>query len=435
MAMAVIGFVDLFSDLGTVAAVIQRTELSDRLLSSILWFNVAIGVGVAIALWYVAPMAAKIFGEDRLNPLMRFLAVTFVIAGFRSLPQALLQKSLAFSTLAKLEIANAAVSSSTVVWSALSGQGVWSLAYQTLATVLFMTISMWIVQPWRPRVSFNWKELKDVFSYSLNLTVFNVFNYFARNADNLLIGKFLGAQDLGYYDLAYRLMMYPLQAIWSVLGRVMFPVYAKLKEDHARFGSAYLKVASSIGLLAFPAMIGLMLVAQPFVLTVYGAKWEPMVPVLAILAGIGALQSVGTTTGVIYQVTGRTDWLMRWGIVAGTIIVVAIAIGLRWGIVGVAWAYAAINLILVYPAYAIPFRLIGLRFPQLLSALWPPFASSIAMAGAVLGVKALIEPVVSASASLFILLITGVTAYVFATWTLNRAHLRDLLSTFGMRIG
>jgi PST family polysaccharide transporter len=281
---------------------------------------------------------------------------------------------------------------------------------------------------------FDWQQLKGVLNYGLNLTGFSVFNYFARNADNLLIGRFLGATELGYYDMAYRLMMYPLQTLWSVLGRVLFPIYAQMQSDHARFGAAFLKVSASIALIAFPAMIGLMLVAKPFVITLFGVKWEPMIPVLVILAGVGAVQSVGTTVGYIYQTKGRTDWLLRWGIFAGTVTVVAFVIGVQWGIIGVATAYAVAALLLTYPSFAIPFRLIDMRVSQLLVALWRPCIATMIMAGVVLAAKLLIGARLGPASSLSILVVAGAASYMVATWWIDRSHLRELAGAFGVRV-
>src|SRR6185295_15034946 len=154
---------------------------------------------------------------------------------------------------------------------------------------------------WRPDFAFNWNEAKSVMHFSLNLTAFNVFNYFARNADNFLIGRYLGEQSLGYYDLAYRLMIYPLQGISAVIGRVMFPLYSQLQDDLGRFRNAYLSIAWAIAFVAFPLMLGLMSVAQPLVLTLWGDQWTQVVALLLIFAPLGAIQSVATTVGSIYQ--------------------------------------------------------------------------------------------------------------------------------------
>lgn len=170
------------------------------------------------------------------------------------------------------------------------------------------------------------------------------------------------APDLCYYTLAYRILLFPIQNISGVISRVMFPIYSRFQEDNKRFVEAYFKVAKIIAFISFPLMMGVMALAKPLVLTFLGPKWEPVILLIMILAPVGLVQSIGTTTCSIYQAKGRTDWMFRWGVAAGIVVVAAFSIGIKWGIVGVAVAYAIASiLILGYPNFAIPFRLINLN--------------------------------------------------------------------------
>jgi O-antigen/teichoic acid export membrane protein len=156
----------------------------------------------------------------------------------------------------------------------------------------------------------------------------HILNYFARDADNFLIGRYLGAQELGLYDLAYRVMLYPLHLVSWSLGRALFPVYARIQMNHVRLGAAYLKVTGAIALIVFPMMLGLVAVAEPFVQTVFGAAWSSITPLLFILGPLAAHQTICTTVGYIYQATGRTDVLLRWGAGIGTLTVASFVVGL-----------------------------------------------------------------------------------------------------------
>lgn len=427
MAMVVVGFVALFKDLGTSAAVIQRKNISNELLSSIFWVNTGFGLLAMIVLIAVSTLVANFYHESRVAPLLMVLSLTFFISGLSILQYSLLERNLAFNRLAKLEISATLFGSIVGIGSAILGYGVWSLVYQSLAVTTVTTILLWIFSTWRPKMIFHWIEVKSVSSYSLNLTGFNIFNYFARNADYLLIGRFLGAQNLGYYTLAYNIMLYPLQNISGVIGRVMFPVFSQIQNDDALFRSAYLKVASAIALITFPMMLGLMALSKQLVLTVFGSQWVPVILLLMILAPVGLVQSIGTTVGTIYQAKGRTDWMFRWGIAAGILVMVAFVIGMQWGIVGVAAAYAVASLLLVYPAFAIPFRLINLRVRDLGTVLWRPFLSSLFMLVVVLLLKAALPADLSSGFSLGILIPTGVIAYILVSWMLNREQIRQIL--------
>jgi len=433
MVMVVVGFVGLFKDLGTSAAVIQRKGVSDELLSSIFWVNVAFGVLAMVVLFVLSPLGASLYHEPRLTPLLGVLSLTFFISGLSVLQQAILERDLAFHTLAKVEISAIACGSVVAVGLAMLGAGVWSLVYQSLTVTLVTTVLLWVSSAWRPKMIFCWTEVKLVSSYSLNLTGFNIFNYFARNADYLLIGRFLGAQDLGYYTLAYRIMLYPLQSISAVIGRVMFPVYSQIQDDDVMFRRVYLNVAGSIALITFPMMLGLMALSGPFVLTAFGSQWRPVILLLMIFAPVGLAQSIGTTVGAIYQAKGRTDWMFRWGVAAGILVIIAIVIGLQWGVVGVAAAYAIVSVILSYPSLAIPFRLINVRFSELGAVLWRPFLSSLLMLGLLLVLRAALSTDLPSRLTLGILVPTGIIAYFSACWMVDRDQLQRILGL--VRVG
>jgi PST family polysaccharide transporter len=434
MATVIISFVDLFSNLGTAAAIIQQRTLSRELISSLFWLNVAFGVAVTAVLFLLAPLLAGLYREPRLVEVMQCLALTLCVGGLRSVHQALLQRELAFDTLAKVEIAAGLLSLVGGVVLAVLGFGVWSLVVQSVVWNVFMTVLVWIFSRWRPQMVFEWASIKTVARYSLNLTGFSVFNYFARNADKFIIGRYLGAQALGNYDLAYRLLLYPINAISSVVGRVVFPAYAKIQDDNAQLRRTFLKIAAAIAFVSFPVMFGLMVVCDQFVLTFFGAKWAPMIKVIAVLAPIGALQSIGTTVGTIYQAKGRTDWLLWWGVAAGSLTVLSFIIGLPWGIEGVATSYAAMSLALTYPALAIPFRLIDLKVRDLGEALWRPFAASFIMVLATLCVRAIVPSGVGHASQLAILVTAGLVSYSAAIWWLGRGELLEFRSLFGRRV-
>jgi O-antigen/teichoic acid export membrane protein len=429
MALVVIVFVTVFKDLGTAAAVIQQRTLSDRQLSSIFWVNVAFGFIATVLIFVSAPLVAYFYHEERLTPILEVLSLSFVISGIGILQQALLERELAFRALAKVE--TIAVTSGAIVGvgSALLDARVWSLVYQALSIAIVTTVLLWVSSAWRPRLVFDWTEVKAVSNYSLNLTGFNIFNYFCRNADYLLIGRFLGAQDLGYYTLAYRIMLFPVQSIIMIVTRVMFPVYSQLQDDDARLRRAYLKVAGIVALITFPMMFGVMALSKPFVLSVFGSEWMPIVVLLVILAPVGLIQSVETTVGAIYQAKGRTDWMLRWGIAEGLLTVIAFVIGLRWGIIGVAAAYAVVTFALVYPNFSIPFRLVNLRVRDLGWALWRPLLSSLLMFVSLMGLKtALLPTSLSDGLTLVLLVPIGVIIYLAATWVLNQDQVREILS-------
>lgn len=429
MATIVIGFVSIFRDLGTSSAVIQRKHITEDLLSSIFWVNVVFGLVAAIFLYLISPCIASFYHEPMVDPLLQLLSLTFLISGLSSLQKAILEREMAFNKLAMLEIMATFSGAVVGIGAAFMGYGVWSLALQALAVTSVTTILLWTVSRWSPKAVLSWPEIKSVMNYSLNLTGFSIFNYFVRNADYLLIGKFLGARDLGFYTLAYRIMLYPLQSITSVLARAMFPAFSQIQDDDERFRRIYLKMVWSIALITFPMMLGLIVLAEPFVLVIFGQSWRPVSLLLIILAPVGMLQSVAASVGVIYQAKGRTDMMFRWGLVTGVISVFVFYLGLRWGITGVALSYAILSLFLIYPNFSIPFKLINLPVAVLGKMLALPFMCSMVMLTAVLGIKMLLLERAPDDMQLVILVPLGIAVYMLATWSLNRDQFKQALDT------
>jgi PST family polysaccharide transporter len=373
------------------------------------------------------------YQETRVISVLQALSATLFISSFGILQQSLLERSLSFNSLAKLELASVIFGALVGVGLALVDAGVWSLVFQSLATVSLSTILLWSSSSWRPRLELHWTEVKSVSRFGLNLAGFNIFNYFTRNADYLLIGRYLGAQDLGYYTLAYRVLLVPLQNISTVIGRVLYPVLSSAREDKVRFTGIYLKVIRNIAIVTFPLMLGLLALAEPLVQTFFGEAWQPVVLLIVIFAPVGLIQSIATTVGSIYQAMGKTDWMLRWGISSGILAIFAFVIGIRWGIAGVGISYAIVSFILAYPGFSIPFRLINLTVPKMLKQIFPSFLNGGIMFAVVLLLQGTLLASLPVGAGLVYSTVAGVLVYGLSSWMTNRAQILELWNLAGFR--
>jgi len=433
MAGVLLGFIDIFKDLGTGTALVREKDVDDRLLSSVFWLNAGFGVLMTALAILLAPLIASFYKEPRVAPVLMAMALSFLLSSLSIVQASILARRMEFETLAKLELAASVLSYTIGIGAALLGFGVWSLVFQVLANSTLGTVLIWCAGRWRPSFVFAWDEVRRISGYSLNLAGFNVFYYIAQNLDNLLIGRFLGTEALGLYDLAYKLMAFPMQAISSVFGRVMTPYYAKAQDDLPRFRQAFLRVAAAIAFVTFPLMFGLLAVREPFVLAVFGSNWASCITLLAMFAPLAAIRSVLTTTGSIFIATGRTDLQLRWGVLSNLVVLAGLAVGLQWGIIGVAAGFTITNLALLYPNFAIPFRLIGLRVPELLRCLQPTLTCTALMWGTLVLFDILLARQLGHGLRLSLLVGVGILAYTAFTWLINRAMLHELLATAGIR--
>jgi len=428
-AMVVIGFVNVFRDLGLSAALIQKQNLSDELFSSVFWLSVAIGLIMMLALIIFSPYIADFYNANVLVPILQVLSLSFLFSSLSAVQQALLEKELKFKIISKIELFATFLAAVTGITMAILKFGIWSLVLQNLVFTFTVSSLFWIRLSKRPKFFFKWREIKSIYNFSANLAGFNILNYFVRNADYILIQKFLGEQQLGYYTLAYRLMLYPLKNITAVMTRVMFPLLSKIQNDNKRFRDIYLKLVNTISLLSFPLMLGLVAVSDNFVIVVFGAKWEPVTTLILILAPLGLLQSIYTPAGIIYQAKGRTDWWFRWGLLTGVLFVTAFWIGLEWGIIGVALAYLIVNVITIYPGLVIPFKLIGLKTNNFVLSFGRTFLISSLMFLSVIAINYLLKIYIGLTESLIVSVISGILIYIGLSFQFNKEKIKYVVDS------
>jgi len=433
MAGVMLGFIEIFRDLGTGTALIREKTLTERLLSSVFWLNCGFGIAMTALIIALSPLVATFYKEPRVEPILMAMAISFILSSLSIVQNSILTRNMAFEQLAKIELVAAVLSYTIGIGAALYGAGVWSLVYQVLANSALSTIFVWSVGRWRPRLLFAWDEIRAITGYSLNLAGYNIFYYFAQNLDKFLIGRVLGTEALGLYDLAFKLMAFPMQAISAVFTRVMTPFYAQAQDNLPRFRQAFLRVAAAIAFITFPLMFGLLAVREHFVFAVFGEGWVDVIPLLAMFAPLAAARSVLTTTGSIYVATGHTGLQFRWGVASNLIVFAGLAAGLHWGILGVAVGFTITSLLLMYPNFSIPFRLIGLRVTELARTLGPTTACTLLMFATVALLELLVAPYASHITLLALLVTVGALAYLAFTWFLNRPMLRELLATAGIR--
>lgn len=432
MALVVTGMVDLFKDFGTRVAIIQKKDATDRFLSSIFWVNAGIGSLAAGVLILIAPWIASVYNEPRLTPILQILALNFPISGIGVSLKTYLEKSIAFGTIGIVEAGSTILGAITAIVLAFMGYGVWSLVVQSLIATTSVTLLSWIFSTWRPSLTFHWPEIRGVLGYSLNYTGYTILNYIARNVDYFLIGRYLGQDALGYYTLAYRIMVYPIQNISGIINKVMFPVLSKVQDDNRLISKAYLQIAATVSLVTFPLMLGVMVLSDPFVKVVLGEKWLPVITLLVILAPVGLLQSINSTVGAIFLIKDRTEALLKWGIFSAAIVIGAFTYGLQYGIEGMAWAYLATSIVLFIPSLAIPMRFIDLPVNKVLRATLKPLLGGLLMLGILVAIRSFIPASFDANTLVFAgLVLTGILIYAGYTWTFNRTsvlQIRELIS-------
>lgn len=379
MATSFLNFLQQIGDMGTGSAVIQRDQLDDALTDSIFWFNILVGALAGALILAITPLAVLFYREPQVAPVLRTLSLTVPLTALGIVHQSLLIRHMEYRKLAIIELGTGLLASLSAVIAAWKGAGVWSLVLAAIVNTGATSILSWFLCGWRPTRHIDLKQIRSVASYSFNLSGFVVVNYFARNAGHFFVGRFLGATALGYYQLAYTLMLYPLQNITGVLGRVLFSAFARIQHDNERLSSGFVRVISVINAITAPMMLGLFITVDPLIRVFLGGKWLPLVPLVSWLAPVGLMQSVSSPVGQIYLAKGRTDLMFRVGTVSTICQVLSYIAGIPWGVQGVVISYALVNIPMFFLGTFFPFRLIGLRYRVLFASLRPAFLLSVVM--------------------------------------------------------
>jgi len=382
MVTVVTNFVYLLRDMGTAAAVVQKEELNEDTTSTVFWLNVGTGVVLGVLLIVLAQFIAGAYRTPRLAPVLWVVALVFPLSSTSAVHQALLERANRFRTVARIEVVALLVGLVVALLLAWQGAGVYSLAFQTLCTIAAATLQLWLASKWRPTMRWSQSEFRALWGFSGNFTGFTFINYFARNADAMVIGRVLGSVQLGIYAQAYRVMMFPLQSMTFVANRALFPVMSRQQSDTQRMAQLYLRALGLIATVTAPMMAGLWLLREPFVLVALGHQWTEVASVLAWLAPVGFVQSLTSTIGTVFMSKGRTDIMLRLGLFSTALQLSAFFIGARWGIVSVAMCYLVANVINFFPAFHVTLRQMNASLGDLLDAIGKPVAAAVVMVAA-----------------------------------------------------
>lgn len=317
VVMVVIGFSQAFSDMGISNAIIHRQEITDIQLSSLYWLNIFSGMvltGVVIAL---APLVAMFYDQPDLQLLTTVVAAVFLITAIGQQFRILCQKQMQFGTIASITTAAELVSTGVAIYLAWFGFGVWALVFSVLVAATLNAagfLFVGLLRHHRPLLIYRHDELKGFFSFGLYQMGEKSINYISANIDKILIGRMVGMSAVGFYNLAWQLIMFPLSRINPIVNTVAFPAYAKLQTDPSRRERYYTASVKLLSLITIPSLVFLLFYADQIVLLAFGPGWEQTASLVQILAIVGVAKALGNPGGALILSMGRADVGFWWNV-------------------------------------------------------------------------------------------------------------------------
>lgn len=312
IASIIIQFLNIFSELGIAPAIIQNKSLTKADLSSIFIFTLWIGVFLSIVFYCSSNSIGLFFSNNQLPKICKILSTSILFSSLNLVPNALILKNKQFKYITKQTLALQLILGSISIYSAYHGWGIYALVINPTMTSFFSFTLNYIKYPQKIRLAFDLKSIKKIASFSIYQFLFNFLNYFSRNLDKLIIGRYINMQELGYYEKSYRLMLLPIQNITNVITPVLQPILSEY--DTKRIIDSYIKMIRILGIISFPLTVFLYFSSEDIIIIVFGINWEKSVPIFRILSLSVAGQIILSTSGSIFQSLNKTKLLFYNGL-------------------------------------------------------------------------------------------------------------------------
>lgn len=385
MVMVIVGLAQAFSDMGISNALIQKQEVTKKQLSSLYWINIGSGWLVFLIILLAKPLIISFYQRPELDNMIDLVACIFLIIPVGQQFQALLQKDLRFNILAKMTILSALAGTIVAIVTALNGLGVYSLVWGQIANALVQTLALVIIgaKKWRPSFHFATEDLHGFLGFGIFQMGDRLITYLNQNLDYIIIGRFLGAEALGYYTLAYNLVVLPVTKINPIINRVAFPIFSRIQKENEKLKSGYMQVLSLLSLINFPLYFGLFITAPLFIPIFYGPQWLPSVVLTQILCGVGFFRSIANPVGSLVMAKGRAGLSFNVNTFKTIVQFPIFLLGaIYFNVMGVAFAYLFLKFIFAFiNYYVLVQKLLGNCLKEYLKSMAPSFIISIVMAG------------------------------------------------------
>jgi PST family polysaccharide transporter len=438
MAMVVVAVLALFQDSGLNAALIQRRDRIQEAVDTAAAWAPATGLALAGLCVAAAPLAAYAFDNPDVTNLIRALGGVFVLRSFSIVPSTILQRELLFRRLALISISGSILQAATAITLAALGAGAWSIIAGHLMASGWSALLMWFVCPMSVHpLRASLRELKSLVGYGRYIVAGNIIGYVNANTDSIVVGRALGSAALGTYALGYQTARYTVTAVTAVTNQVVFPAYARLQDDVARFRRAYLRALRFLVAVSAPVALGLIVLSKDVVVVLYGEKWSAAAPVVAIVAVQALILSIASTTGEVFKAAGRPNLFFWIGVLHLLLLVAFIAALRSYGITGFAAARTATTFFVEWLSLTLASRILRIRAAEWIGALRPAVTAAGVMAVGVFATRLIVGAVIPTESLPVVagLVLEGTAVYLIALRLISPADWHELAREVGSILG
>lgn len=333
-----------FIDSGFGLALIRKKDCSEKDFCTVFIFSIVVAGVCYGLLWLISPWIANFYNIPSLVIITRVVALNVIINALTNVPNAILSIALDFKKKAIITLATVAISGSIGLWMAYNDFGLWSLVYQTLIAGSVRAVLLFVFTRWIPKLHFSKDSFNNLFSFGSKMLISGIIGNIYNNISSIVIGKFYSPTLLGLYGKASTLASYPSMQMTGVILNVAYPTLAKIQDDEQRLIEAYRKLLRMSTFIIFPLMVGLAVVAKPFILFVLGEKWTEMIPYLQILCFAMMWDPINGLNLNLLQVKGYANIFLKIEIIKKIGGVFILGLTIPYGLKAICYGILAINL-------------------------------------------------------------------------------------------
>lgn len=364
-------------------SLVQAERIDERRIGQIFGLLLVFNVTLAITQFLMAPYAAIYFGEPLVAHMLRIQAVIFLTVPFISLPTELLARRLEFRRQGQVNMVTALIGASTALALAWLGWGVWALVYAPIAMFVTRAIGLSFAARLLVKPIFNLKGAGDLVTYGGTITLCQLFWIIQSQSDIVIAGRAMSTHDLGLYSEALFLTLVITGRFLPPINEVALAAYSELNRARKPIGPYFLKTARTVMLIVTPIYIGLSLVAEPAILTLFGQKWAEMIPIVAGLALAMPFMALHLICFPTTNALGRPRVYLTTSIAGAIIMPAAFLWGVKSGAMGLVHAWWVAAPLLLSFTLSLTLPRIGVRIGDLGRELLPILVACATMAGVV----------------------------------------------------
>lgn len=356
---------------GFTQALVNLKAPRDEDYTAVFWFNTLTSFVLYALLFLSAPLIAQFFHQPCLVEVSRFVFLSFVISSFGIAHNAYMTKNMMNRELAIIGAIALLCSGGVATFLAFYGFSYWSLAWQQIIYITVLNIGRYYYTPWRPSWHFTFEPVRKMFGFSVKILITNIINTLSNNILTLLFGRLYPIKAVGDYSQAYKWNTMASAFVANAVGQVAQPVLASVKEEHGRSVRVFRKMLRFTAFLSFPAMFGLAIISNEFILLTIGKRWLDAVPLLQMLCIGGAFVPFYTLYQNVAISNGRSDFYMFCNIAQIVLQLVIIAFFYHLGINTMVMVYTLFTIAWLFVWQWIAHRIIGLRFWEVIKDVMP----------------------------------------------------------------